>query len=73
MAVAHNNWIIGSRGDYHLQETTKAIPSPADGVSRLGFGAYQTRGPVIRLPGDGLFFTRRKLGRGRRSASPGGD
>ena len=47
-------------------------PSPADGVFRYRFGVYRIRGSVIRLPGVGLFFTRRKLGRDR-APSPGGD
>mgnify|MGYP007126104398 CR=1 FL=1 len=54
MAVAHNNWIIGSRGDFHLQETTKAIPSPEDGVFRHLL-IFFTRGPVIWLKAPAFF------------------
>lgn len=56
MAVAHKPGLSDSAEIFTSKKRREANPSPADGVSRLGFGVYQTRGPVMDFQATASFL-----------------
>jgi len=72
MAVAHKPGLSDSAEIFTSKKRRRPIPARRTACPGTKQHLSDTRSGD-GLPGDGLFFTRRKLGRGRRSASAGGD